>query len=130
VQVACPRCGAPALVCLGGDPPHRDLSCPTCADRREQGNTTEAWGGPVDPWFRQERWLRTEFGAPVVWAYHEDHARLLRDVVAAARRERTPTAGSRPAPMSMIERLSGWCRTSGNRARRTRILDELLERAA
>ena len=133
VQVVCPRCGARAFVRLGGDPPLRRLACPACGYLRDHGNTAELWGGPVDPWFRQELWLREPFGAHVVWAYNGDHARLLRAFVEATHRERGATpvepAGSRATGMSMVERLPAWFKAAENRTRLTRILDGLLERA-
>ena len=105
-----------------------------CGYLRDHGDAAELWGGPVDPWFRQELWLRGPFGAHVVWAYNGDHARLLRAFVAATHRgSGVPTAvqpaGSRATGMSMVERLPAWFKAAENRTRLTRILDGLLERA-
>jgi ribosomal protein L37E len=130
VQVVCPRCGQRAFVRLAGDPLRRRLACSSCGYARDRENTPEVWGAPVDPWFGHDLWLRTPFGAHLVWAYGQEHARVLRDFVAAGHRQRAPTppsaAGSHTAGMSMVERLPRWFKAAENRTALVRILDDLL----
>jgi len=135
VLVVCPSCGERAVVRAVDDARFgaRRLVCPSCALHRESGADTQ-WGGPVDPWFRCELYLRAEFRGHVLWAFNAHHAAHLRDYVAAQLRERKPGpfAACRCGDLrlSMVERLPRWMKDAHNREPLVALLDDFLARAA
>jgi len=131
VVVACPRCGARAVVRRAdpevGDGGPRRLTCPACGLAKDRDAGTTSWGAAVDPWFGERLWLQAELRGHTVWAFNARHLDALRSYVAAGLRERTPQHG---AAMSMLEKLPGWMTSAKNRDEVVATLDRLDERAS
>lgn len=121
IYVACPRCGRRAVSAArptesrGVSSWPRSLICPDCAysaswhPRDPQGS---AWGGPVDPFFRQPLWLQTQCcGGRTLWAFNRPHLDLLEGHLAAALRER----GEDPDGLTLVARLPAWMKFAKNR---------------
>lgn len=132
ILVVCPRCGGQALCTPRPGLPElkyytellfrpRRLNCARCgavgeweAGVQGAGLIGVALGGTEDPFFRRPLWLQTRCAGHVLWAYNEEHVDALAAYVGARLRERGNGFGS--PTRSMIPRLPGWMKASGNRS--------------
>ncbi|MBT2470065.1 hypothetical protein J7E97_19835 [Streptomyces sp. ISL-66] len=132
ILVVCPRCGGRALCTPRPGLPElayytelrfrpRRMTCAHCgavaaweAGVRGAGLIGVVLGGTEDPFFRRPLWLQTRCAGHVLWAYNEEHVDELAAYVGARLRERGTGFGS--PTRSMIPRLPGWMKASGNRS--------------
>ncbi|MET9463991.1 hypothetical protein ABZY44_04035 [Streptomyces sp. NPDC006544] len=132
ILVVCPRCGGQALCApRPGLPPlayytellfrPRRMTCAHCgavaeweARVRGAGLVGAVPGGTEDPFFRRPLWLQTRCAGHVLWAYNEEHVEELAAYAGARLRERGTGFGS--PTRSMVPRLPGWMKVSGNRS--------------
>ncbi|RYZ24004.1 MAG: hypothetical protein EOO16_02745 [Chitinophagaceae bacterium] len=140
ILVRCPRCDRQALVQKRDGERGARLSCPHCGYNRQttgrrrffqvgglNAGVLPEWsvmrfGGPYDPYFRQELWLNAPVGPDYLWAYNRAHLDLLEQHVAARQRDRSrlPNRNS-----SIGSRLPAWMSAAQNRKAILKIIERL-----
>lgn len=91
-QVACPDCGACALVESIPNESHPIMRigkfcCPKCGASRTTKECKGSKRGPVDWHFGYPLWLQAECAGHTLWAYNLEHLGFLEAYIAAEQRE-------------------------------------------
>lgn len=134
VLVACPRCGARAVVkqVAGGKPdlfaPHR-LACTACGQVADSAGGQVAFSAtdPRDPFLGLPLWLQAPCCGQVLWAYNADHLAMLESFIGATLRERARD-GHGGSNRSIASRLPAWTTARNHRAEVLRVIAQLKAR--